>query len=154
MTKKVTKKNLLYLFPKSEQKSNANNFGGLKDEGGGVKAEHSDSVEIDVPDSASDWQAHYDFLESEGWGSGLFGAPLDKEIEEVALRAVNLANESNDAEMIAKSYRHLFYLYCEFNLPQSLAVGHKSVIAAARAYGTAAPEVGDQRGSSHACRRA
>jgi tetratricopeptide (TPR) repeat protein len=144
MTKKVTKKNLFYLFPKTEQKSNANNFGGLKDEGVGVKAEHSDAVGIDVPDGNSDWQAHHDFLESEGWGSGLFGAPLDKEIEEVALRAVKLANETNDAEKIAKSYRHLFYLYCEFNHPQSLAVGYKSVIAAARAYGTATPEVGEE----------
>lgn len=176
MTKKISKKNLLCLFPpkagklkihesnklKQYTKQSAQQF--TKQSGKGStkgsekefakgsaklfsKESTSASAEMDyadAPDCTSDWQAHYDYLEMGPWGSALFGAPLDRRIEEMAWRALQLAFESGDKDKIAKSYRHLFYLYCEFNHPDSLTVGIKSVVAAVDAYGHSTAEVGEE----------
>lgn len=144
MTKKVVKKSFLCLFPLTKKKPASDVLSNMNDVLSAAKPGRAVACEVNLPGRTSDWQAHHDFLESEGWGCGLFGAALDKQIEEIALRAVELAKESGDKERIAKSYRHLFYFYCEFNHPDSLTVGHKSVIAAVHAYGAATPEVGEE----------
>lgn len=140
MTKKVSKKNLLCLFPLKAGKLKV---------GGHNQLIHSASQSAGVdypptPESTSDWQTHYDYLERSPWGSALFGAPLERAIEEIAWRALELAAESGDKYKIAKSYRHLFYLYCEFNHPMSLELGGRSVAAAANAYGHSTAEVGEE----------
>ncbi len=142
MTKKISKKNLLCLFPPKAGKLKSHASNKLFS-----KESTSASVERDYPDApdcTADWQAHYDYLEMGPWGSALFGAPLDRRIEEMAWRALQLAVESGDKDKITKSYRHLFYLYCEFNHPDSLTVGIKSVVAAVNAYGHSTVEVGEE----------
>ena len=134
MTKKISKKNLFCLFPPKAGKPKSQKFNTIQ----------LATTYPPVPDSTSDWQAHYDFLEMGPWGSGLFGAPMDKEVEEMALRAIELAFEDGNKEKIAKSYRHLFHLYCEFNHPDSLTVGFETMAAAVKAYGPSTAEVGEE----------
>jgi hypothetical protein len=147
MTKKISKKNLLCLFPPKAGKVKTHENQLKQSPKQSAKKSTWESAEIDfppAPESTSDWQAHYNYLEMGAWGSGLFGAPMDRSIEEMAWRALELAVESGDKDKIAKSYRHLFYLYCEFNHPDSLTVGAKSVAAAVEAYGHSSAEVGEE----------
>lgn len=148
MTKKVSKKNLLCLFPlkatKSKGQAHNKSIRSTKELAKDSKWNAAELECPPTPGSTSNWEAHYNYLEIVGWGSGLFGAPMDKEAEVIALRAVQLAIESGDKFKIAKSYRHLFYLYSEFNHPNSLPTGIKSVAAALSAYGPSTAEVGDE----------
>ena len=134
MTKKVSKKNLLCLFPPKTGKPKNQEYNEV--------AQPSDFPK--EPDSTSDWQTHYDFLEMAPWGTGVFGALMPKEIEEIALRALKIASESGDKYKTAKSYRHLFAFYCEFNHPDLVTIGVESVVAAVMAYGHSTAEVGEE----------
>ncbi len=69
---------------------------------------------------------------------------MDREIEEIALRGVRLAVGSGDKDKIANSCRQLFYLYSEFNHPDTRAAGYKSLAAAVNAYGQSTAEVGEE----------
>ncbi|MBA3858670.1 MAG: hypothetical protein C0507_17325 [Cyanobacteria bacterium PR.3.49] len=138
MTKKVSKKNLICLFPpkggKGKQQSDIKK----------LQQELSELGELNGhirPDSTSDWQTHYDYLEASSLGL-TFGS--DEMIEEYALRAIQIAIEMDDKDKIAKSYKELFRLYCFVSRSNAIDVGNKSVEAAMVAYGDSAMEVADE----------
>lgn len=147
MTKKVSKKNLICLFPPRSGKENEK-----------VDSKHalrlpSNKCEIHMPDENADWrmpaenadwQTLYDYLETSPWGPGLFGAPMDDKIRAILLRSIELAFKSEDKVKIAKSYRQLFYFCSEFNHPDTLEIGLSSVDLAVEAYGSLSAEVAEE----------
>ena len=138
MTKKVSKKNLICLFPPKGGKGkwHADIFK--------LQQQMSELGELNGhirPDSTSDWQTHYDYLEASAEGVTFAS---DAMLEEYALRAVALAIKLGDKDKIAKSYKELFRLYSGTNHPDSVRIGHKSVEAAADAYGELTVEVADE----------
>jgi len=138
MTKKVSKKNLLCLFP--PKSGNGKRQAELMK----LQQQLSELGELNGhirPNSTFDWQAHYDYLEASSLGA-TFGS--DQMIEELALRAVQIAHELGDRDKIAKSYSLLFRHYSETNHPDALSTGNKSVEAAISAYGESAVEVADE----------
>lgn len=138
MTKKVSKKNLICLFPpkggKGKRKARIMKLQRQVSELGELNGHKR-------PDSSSDWQAHYDYLEASA--SGVTFAS-DEMLEEYALRAVALAIKLGDKEKIAMSYKELFRLYSDTNHPDSISIGHKSVEAATEAYGESTVKVADE----------
>lgn len=125
MTKKVSKSNLICLFPSKPRASR----------GRAPQSNSSDALE---------WHALNAYLETAPWGSALFGAPMDRVVEAKCIKAVKLALASDDLKKIAISVKHLFYLYCEFHIENALGAGVWSVEAAAAAYGEISAEVGEE----------